>query len=246
MLYRSIAVLLLLSLLGANAPDDPIGAVRTRTVDGIRLRTLDVDLADPRVRVSIQTARGFPHGSEDFRTLVARARPVVAINGAYFSKQTYAPIGDVVIAGKIVHRGLMGTALAITRRNEVTIRRVRPDRTEDWSRYETVLACGPALVLDRRIDVDPAFERFHDPHVMRAARRMGIAMLLDRRLTIVTTADPVTFAQWARVMYDLGATDAMNLDAGASLAMYVRGKTLLAPSRKLTTILTIRTSSFRP
>jgi len=43
-------------------------------------------------------------------------------------------------------------------------------------------------------------------------------------------------------MYDLGATDAMNLDAGASLGLDYRGKTLIAPGRKLTNILTIRVS----
>jgi hypothetical protein len=83
-------------------------------------------------------------------------------------------------------------------------------------------------------------ERFHDPHVMAAARRMGIASLAGRRLAIVETEDPVSFADWARVMFDFGARDAMNLDAGASLALYVRGRTLIAPGRELTNILTVR------
>jgi len=85
-------------------------------------------------------------------------------------------------------------------------------------------------------------ERFHDPHVMGAARRMGVALRLGRKLAIVTTSDAITLPQWARVMYDLGATDAMNLDAGASLGLSYRGKTLIAPGRKLTNILTIRVS----
>jgi hypothetical protein len=134
----------------------------------------------------------------------------------------------------------MGTAIAITRDNRVTIRRVVPDRTEDWSRYDTVLACGPALVLAGQIDVDPVRERFHDPHVMGATRRMGVALLRGRRLAIVETEDAVTFARWALVMFDLGAVDAMNLDAGASLALFVRGHTLIAPGRNLTNILTVR------
>ncbi len=226
-------------MLGASPPD-PIGGVTERVIDGVRLRTIEINLADPRVHFSIETARGFPHGSEPFTEMVARARPVVAIDGAYFSKSDYAPIGDIVVHGRLIHQGLMGTAMAITRDNRITIRRVIPDRTADWSRFETVLACGPALVLNHRIDVDPAGERFHDPHVMGMARRMGVALLFGRRLAIVETEDSVTFARWAKIMYDLGAYDAMNLDAGASLALYVRGRTLTAPGRHLTNILTIR------
>lgn len=225
--------------LGAT-PRDPIGAVVPRVIDGVRVRTIDIDLADPRVHFGVELARGFPHGSEAFSSLVRRSRAVVAIDGAYFSKVDFRPIGDIVVHGRLVYQGLMGTALAISPTNDVTIRRVVPDRGEDWSRYETVLACGPALVLNRRIDVDPEGERFHDPHVMGRTRRMGIALLLDRRLAIVETDDPIDFFDWARVMYDYGATDAYNLDAGASLALYVRGRTLISPGRRLTNILTVR------
>ena len=75
---------------------------------------------------------------------------------------------------------------------------------------------------------------------MRSTRRLGVALLLGHRLALVTTSDPVTFAKFARVMYDLGATDAMNLDAGASLAMFYKGKTVIKPHRKIADILTIR------
>ncbi len=79
--------------------------------------------------------------------MLRRARPAAAINGAYFSKTTKAPIGDIVLKGRLVHKGLMGTALAITRDNRAIMRRVIWGHAEDWTGYETVLACGPALVL---------------------------------------------------------------------------------------------------
>ncbi len=225
-------------MLGAGQRE-PIGPLESRIVDGIRIRTVEIDLRDPRVRFGIETARGFPHGSEAFATLVARAHPVVAVDGAYFSKADHAPIGDIVVAGRLRYAGLMGTALAITASNDVIIRRVVPDHAEDWSRFQTVLGCGPALVLNGQIDVDPPRERFRDAHIIGAARRMGIALLPGRRLAVVETEDPVTFARWARVMYADGAVDAMNLDAGASLALYVRGRTVIPPGRDLTNILTV-------
>ena len=214
-----------------------VSGIQSRVVDRVHLRMIVIDLSDPRVRVGVEIAHGFPHKSEAFLAMVGRARPVVAVNGNFFSETTNVPVGDIVSEGHQIYEGDMGTALAITHNNEVEIRRVWRDRKYDWTGYETVLACGPALVLDRRIDVDPVAEHFHDPHIMRSTRRLGVAMLLGRRLALVTTSDPVTFRQFARIMYDLGATDAMNLDAGASLALFYKGKTVIKPHRKIADIL---------
>jgi exopolysaccharide biosynthesis protein len=239
-LRLSLIAFAAVALVGASEPD-PIGIVQKVVIDGVRMRVIEINLADPHVHIGIETANGFPRGSEAFGTMAKRAHATVAVDGGYFSKKTLLPIGDIVVGGKVVYQGMMGTALAITRNNDVTIRRVNRDHVEDWAGYETVLGCGPALVLDRRIDVDPIGERFHDPHVMHSTRRMGVALLLNRKMALVMTDDPVTFTQWAHVMYDYGATDAMNLDAGASMGMYVRGKTLVTPSRHITNILAVNT-----
>jgi uncharacterized protein YigE (DUF2233 family) len=109
----------------------------------------------------------------------------------------------------------------------------------DWTGYDAVVACGPALVLNGKIDVDPAGERFHDPHVMGAARRMGVAVLPGGHLLFVTTEQAVTFARWAGVMESLGARDALNLDAGASLALAYRGRIVESPGRRLTNLIVV-------
>ena len=211
--------------------------VRTSAA-GTPVTVIAFDLADPRVHVSVTVAHGFPHGDEPFSSMVHRANPVLAVDGAYFSTTDFAPIGDIVVGGQMIYQGLMGTALAITRDNQALMRRVELDRGQDWSAYETVLECGPALVLNGSIVVNPALERFHDPHIMRPGPRMGVA-LSGTRLLVVTTSSAVTFQHWAEMMAALGARDAMNLDGAASLALYYRGKTYIAPSRKLTNILTV-------
>ena len=55
----------------------------------------------------------------------------------------------------------------------------------------------------------------------------------------VNTLAPISFGKWAQVMQGLGCSDAMNLDAGASQALYYRGKTLISPGRSLTNLLLV-------
>ncbi len=219
--------------------DGGVGALRERRAAGITVRTVEVNPQDPRIRVTVATASGFPRADEPFASILARYHPILAVDGAYFSKLTLAPIGDVVIDGRILYQGMMGTALALTSSGEAVIRRVVPDHAMDWTGYDAVVACGPALVLNGKIDVDPAGERFHDPHVMGAARRMGVAVLPGGHLLFVTTEQAVTFARWAGVMESLGARDALNLDAGASLALAYRGRIVESPGRRLTNLIVV-------
>lgn len=236
----------LLVLLGSLCPRVEAGQpdrLLLVKADGVECRVISVDLKAPTVRVTVLTPKGFPGTAEPFGTLLARHKPTIAVNGAYFSKATLRPIGDIVVNGELLHKGLKGTALAITRDNEAVIRRVQPHRTQDWSAYTTVLACGPALVLNNEIDVLVADEGFSDPHILGAQTRMGVGLTADGRLLIVNTLQPVTFPHWARVMKALGCRDAMNLDAGASLAMSYRGRTLVRPGRNLTNLLAVYVDS---
>jgi Phosphodiester glycosidase len=222
-------------LAAASRPD----SLEETTAGGVPVRVVRVRLQDPRVRVKVLVCPGFPHADEPFATTLARERPTIAVNGSYFSTTSKRPIGDVVIDGRVRCEGLMGTALAITRDKHAEIRRVPRDRHQDWSGYETVLACGPALVLHGQADARPREEGFRDPHVMGTTCRMGVGLTAAGDMLLVSTLSPVGFDAWARVMQALGCRDAMNLDAGASLGMVYRGQTLLSPSRPLTNLLAI-------
>lgn len=236
-----VLVMLLLTLAAARPAweQEPTDTFQTRTAAGVAVQVIRVNLADPRVHVRAQVAAGFPGTDEAFSAMIARSRPTIAVNGAYFSSTTLKPIGDIVIEGQLVSKGLMGTALAITPANEAVIRRVERHRSQDWSAYQMVLACGPALVLNGQPDVRPEEEGFRDPAVMGSTERMGVGLTPDRHLLIVHTLAPVTFVKWAAVMRALGCSEAMNLDAGASLALYYRGRTVVPAGRRLTNLLTI-------
>ncbi len=235
----------LIALIAAQqfAPTGPPDSLKVVKAAGVTCRVIRVNLADPRVRVTVEVAKGFPRQAESFSSMISRGHPTIAINGAYFSKGNLKPIGDIVIDGEMVNRGDMGTALAITRDNQAVIRRVKQWHAEDWTGYETVLACGPALVVAGQPDAMPTVEGFKDPHVMAATPRMGVGLTASRELLLVNTLSAVSFNKWAEVMKALGCVDAMNLDAGASLAMYYRGKTLITPGRQLTNLLIVYVDS---
>lgn len=214
-------------------------SLATATAAGTPVTVIRIKLNDPRVHVGTVLAKGFPHGDESFATMLGRSHPTIAIDGTFFCKRSLNPIGDIVINGRLVYQGLMGTALALRPGNDAVIRRVVKDHAEDWSGFDTVMACGPALVLRGQIDVRATQEGFHDPHMMTSTLRLGVGLNDRSEMLMVSTHRPLGFEQWARVMQALGCTDAMNLDAGASLAMYYRGRTLLRPSRRLTNLLTV-------
>src|SRR5271154_7404505 len=106
---------------------DGIGAPRSRMAAGVRVRTIEIDPHNPHIRISIATAHGFPLRDETFGSMLERVRPIVAIDGAYFSERTRRPIGDIVIDGRLRYAGMMGTALALTRNGDATIERVVRD-----------------------------------------------------------------------------------------------------------------------
>lgn len=203
------------------------------------VRVIRINLNDPRVKISVQGAPGFPGGVAPMDKMIAATRPDIAINGSYFSKTTGVPIGDVVIRGQKVNTGNMGTVLAITESKQVLIRRVPFYKTMQWPGYATVLGCGPALVLDSKVDVTPEAEHFGDSHIMGTTVRMGVGVRPDNTLLFVNTKKGVSFRKWAEIMLALGCRDAYNLDAGASLGMYYRGKTIITPGRQIASILCV-------
>ncbi len=224
----------------------PAVTLRAQTVDGVGVRVIDANLADPRVYVTVQMATGFPGGAEPFSTLIRRSQPTAAMNGAYFSKEGLTPIGDIVICGQCVYRGDFKTALVITKDRRACVRRHLLGERVEWSDYETVLCCGPALVLDGKIDWEPDARNHQDPHVTGSVPRMGVGITADNHLLFVAASGSLSFARWAHVMKDLGCRDAMNLDSGASRALYYRGSYLAQPGRALTNLLLIYESGQPP
>ncbi len=206
---------------------------------GVPVKVISVNLNDPDVKVSAVMAAQGNGTAEPFRQMISRAQPNVAVTGTFFSLGDLQPVGDIVIDGNLIHFGGMGTALCITPENHAAMVTCQWGRHHDWSPYDFVVACGPRLLHDGRVALDPRAERFRDKHMLAPNSRIAVGITHGNTLFFVMTHSPIGLGKLARVMQTLGAADAMNLDAGTSTGFYYNGATLAKPGRKLTNMIVV-------
>ncbi len=201
---------------------------------------LTVDLNDPHVKVTGMVAQGGCGRAERFGAMVSRGHPTAAVTGTFFSTDSLLPIGDIVIDGKLTHRGGVGTALCLTDDNQCDF--VLPPyryARMDWSQYDFVCSSGPRLVQDYAPFVYPRAEGFRDSHLLHSATRLAVGLTAENKLLFVATRMRVQLGQMARAMRKLGCRDAIALDAGSSLGFYYNADYKIAPSRKLTNLILV-------
>jgi len=234
--FLTTATLLLMA-----APSYAKNVTEYRTTSaGTPLIVLNVDMTDPNVKVSGIVAQGGCGNSERFDAMVSRAHPTAAVTGTFFSPGSNIPIGDIVVDGRLAHRGGVGTALCITEDNQCDF--VQPPHRYarmDWSQYYFVCTSGPRLVNGGAPFVYPHAEGFRDSHLLHSATRLAVGITASHHLLFVTTRSKVQLGQMARAMKHLGCVDAIALDAGASLGFYHNGNMLIQPNRKLTNAILI-------
>lgn len=221
-------------------------ALQSRMANGVRIYVVIANLNEPVVSVRPVLAAGFDSASgtytnESFAGMVRRAKPVAAINGTFFDKHTFKPVGSIVIDGKLVHDGDRGTAVCFLDEGRVDFRLVSGTLGSrlDWTGCRMVLCCGPTLLIGNQMRLHPRAEGFRDPHLYMRMNRSALGTTKPGKLVLVTTRTGVTLHQLATIMKSLGAVNAINLDGGASSALYYRGRIVTAPGRKLTNILCV-------
>jgi hypothetical protein len=224
--------------LSGPAPAQNIRLIRT-TAARVPVKVIVIDLNDPTIKITAQMARNGAGHAEPFNQMIRRARPTVAVTGTFFSLRSHIPVGDIVIDGQLAHFGGLGTALCVTDNNEVEFVKPARYRHQDWSAYDFVICCGPRLITNGKPVVLPRAEGFRDRHMLSPNSRLAIGVTRHNKLMIVATREPVILSKLARAMRALGAVNAINLDAGSSLALYYKGKTLIKPARWLTNLILI-------
>jgi exopolysaccharide biosynthesis protein len=213
---------------------------RKGTALRVGINVIEADLNDPEVRVGAMIAQGGIGSAERFGQMVQRARPAAAITGTFFGMRNLIPTGDLVINGRSVFRGFIGTAVAITEGNIVSFIPTRyKDQAVDWSHFDTVIRGGPRLVDSGIATMTARSEGFRSLPVSARRTRTAVGLTRDNRLQFVAVRQGITLWELAKVMRAIGAYHAVALDGGTSTAMYFAGRYIARPGRGLTNVLMI-------
>lgn len=231
----SFVVLLGLTALGAPRASTSI-AYGKASFGGMTAHTVTVDLADPRIRVSVALA---PHGagsSETFHAMIDRTRPAAAITGTLYDTRTYIPTGDIALFGTVVHSGCVGSALCIDGNNHASIVPLKSGRKTGWDGYETVLCAGPTLVSGGKVAIALRHEGFRTS-LLAPTSRAAVGITKAGKLLMVVVRQNVSLYAVAKLMIKLNVVDAVCLDGGSSTALYHNGRYLAVPMRRMTNCL---------
>lgn len=235
----AIAAAVFLGVGGQKGQTQSIGRTHTKAA-GIPVIVTTVDLSDPKVRVTGMVAEGGRGKSEAFQRMIWRSHPTAAFTGTFFCTRSLVPVGDIVVGGQMVNRGGVGTGFCMTEDNQCEF--IKPPHCYapmDWSRFDFVCSAGPRLVTAGKAAVHPRAEGFRDSGLLHSATRLAVGMTAKNKLLFVATRQRVQLGQMAKAMLKLGCVEAINLDAGSSLGVYHKSKTLITPGRRLTNLILV-------
>lgn len=205
------------------------------------------DPDDPGVRLDIGLAKDRLDSRETVSSMMRRTGARVGINGGYFATSG-GPLGLVVKEGKVlaphVGRRPPRTALTQTRDRKVAFGRIaaRGQKListdgQTWSDVFLALGGGPQLVhrgaLALTTDAEALGKSGND--ITRACGRTALATTRDGKMLVATVAgwhdthkQGVTLEDLAHWLLGRGASEAMNLDGGASVDMVIGGDVVSA------------------
>jgi len=112
-----------------------------------------------------------------------------------------------------------------------------PFRSNPWAAAEDILGAGPKLVTAGRVDVTDVREQMIPTFAPEPHPRTAIGALADGR-ALLLVADGrrppervgLALDDLARLLIELGAVEAINLDGGGSTTMVVQGKLVNFPT----------------
>ncbi len=226
-------------------------SLRRSTILGVPLYQTHIDLTNPDTFIAIGLANNSTLGNhqgaigeESFGNMVRRYHAAVVASGTFFSKKDPKRLmGNIVSAGTFLKYSPWenyGTTLGLRLGNQPELVTARVDGKPDWGQHWFSLTGGPRLLRQGKIWLAPRSEGFTDPRVMGVAHRCAIGFPASgKKLVLVTFLAPLPLWREAKVMRAIGCSEAMNLDGGASSALYQRGRILVNPKRMLTNAIVV-------
>ncbi len=98
-----------------------------------------------------------------------------------------------------------------------------------FDRYTHVLGAGPWLIQNRQVVLDAPAEKFSSSFGIQSAARSAIAFNAQGKIWMVAVHDRAggkgpTLGELAKLLQQMGAVDALNLDGGSSTSMILGGQ----------------------
>lgn len=95
------------------------------------------------------------------------------------------------------------------------------------------LGAGPLLIRAGRVVLDAVGEGFDQYNITQGKASRSVVATTARGEVILAVLPGATLAETARALLALGASEAMNLDGGASSGLYCGGKYIVGPGRQV-------------
>lgn len=114
------------------------------------------------------------------------------------------------------------------------------NKTESITSYESAIGVGPKLITNGKVDIDYKRDGFTDPKITTNANSRSFVGIDKNKRLVLGTMSGATAPDMANVLLQLGLTDAMNMDGGASSGLYYEGSMKRKPGRALSNALVIR------
>ncbi len=170
--------------------------------------------------------------------------------GSSYSSMSDGEIVAIIRDGRVVEQKVAektGTVIPINPQDELLVFRsnrtgaakfpvgttVEFDRKllPDVNSYQHIIGGGPLLVKNGQIVVDGAGEQFSPAFVSGRASRSAIGQTSNGKILLVAaqnTADSrgPTLGQFAQILQQIGAVQALNLDGGSSTTLFLGGQIL--------------------
>lgn len=175
-------------------------------------------------------ARYTPDWGNAYKTLADNEVVVTVQQGQVTNRQSTTTAGQVV---PIPQDGYLlvvrsNTAAAQALPIGTTVAQTTRTLPDTLMQSPNLMGGGPLLVKSGRIVLDAPAEQFSTAFVQQAAPRSAIGVV-NNQLILVAVHNRVggagpTLSEMARLMQQLGATEALNLDGGSSTSLYLGGR----------------------
>lgn len=104
---------------------------------------------------------------------------------------------------------------------------------KEWEGIKHSLGCGPRLVTNGALSVNPVAEGYTDEKQNTLSANRGAVGVTKDNIVMFVTCTSMTPQQFGEAMLDLGSWNAMQMDSGGSSALWYDGKYLTGPGRKV-------------